>query len=215
MNSFHAVAISAKEGRLSSQADIAYYASDAFYKRIRFQGKSGTEDQRQILLHMLGRIALDTRDARRMREYLEAGVACLQFFGVANPVSFLQLPRGSAELAELTAAVEANLTGPLAKAVQRVRRRRNAAGYRARQEDAVLARLRNTLPWPDSAAFKANREEAQSTQTALVEVLEEKCKQLRARHQTRCATLYAATAPGLRSWTDIVTDIALNVLKPH
>lgn len=215
MNPFYVVGIAAKENRLPASVDAAYYASDAFYKRIRFEGKSGTEDQRQVLLHALRRIALDTKDSALMRSALAVGVVNLYFFGVSNPVPWLELPVGSPELAELTAAVEANLTGPLAKAVNRVRRRRDCWNRRSRQEDVVIDKFRNSLPWPDSAAYKANREAALAAAEPLYEILKSKRVQLRTRHQARVAALSRATMPGLSNWNDVVMDIALGALKPH
>lgn len=214
MNPFYLVAVAAHEGRLPPEAHPTYYASPEFYERIRFIGSTAEADQLNILLAMLKRVALDVREARRTRELLESGIACLQFFGVANPVSLLTLRVGSPELDMLKQAVEENLNGPLCRAVQRVRRQRLRAIERAYQEEILLDRLRQSLPWPTSADFKADADQAREAQSALAGVVSAKREALRERYRTRMAALARGTAPSVRSRTELVISLALEALPP-
>lgn len=216
MNPFHIVCNAAKEGRLPVSENAHYYASAKFRERVNFRGAEGVTDQLEILHHMLRHVALDPRHARGVQEYLAAGIVCLQFYGVSNPVPFLQLPIGSTELDRMAQAVNANLgRGPLSKAAARVARRRLNSARRSAQEDKVLGRLRNSLPWPGPTEFKANPEKARDAQRALVDILDNKRIQLRDRHQTRAAALSRGVMRGATSWTELVTKIALDALQPN
>lgn len=216
MNAFYQVAIAAKENRLPGVSGAAqdYYASAAFYERIKFVGPAGQADQLEILLFMLRHIAVDPRDNERTRLLLTGGCACVQFWGVANPVPMLHVPVGSPGHVALTHAYELNVSGPLARGVSRVRRRRSRLIERNRQLDTVHGEFYDNLPWPTTEDFKADAEHARAQQQVLGEQSRARRAQLVDRYQTRMAALSRATCPMFESWTDLVNGIAIQVLAP-
>lgn len=214
MNPFYIVGVAAKDGRLPESMDAAYYASEAFYERIRFEGRTGAGDKLAALLFMMQHVALDPREASTDRKYLDNGVVWLKFFGVANPVPMDELPIGSAELGMVKEAVDINRNGPLGKAAARVIRRRANLSRRHVQEDRVLDRLRKSLPWPSPADFSKNPDAAREAQSGLIAVLDDKCAQLRDRYQTRVATLARATMPGIASWTELLIQLTTATFRP-
>ncbi len=216
MSSFYQVGIAARENKLPgvSAAAMRYYASDAFYERIRFVGSAGQADQLGILLFMLRHVALDPREDERSRLLLQGGCACLQFWGVSNPVPMLQVPVGSSAQKELQLAYDANLRGPLGRAVARVRRRRSNLGARHLQRDALHRLFYDSLPWPTSADFKVDAERARDLQQALGKQSQAYYAQLVDGYRTRMAALSRATCPSFDNWIDLVNGIATQVLTP-
>jgi hypothetical protein len=217
MNPFYIVGEAAKEGRLPQSMDAAYYASEAFYERIRFEGRTGTGDQLAVLLFMLRHVALDPLTAINTWQHLGRGLVWLQFYGVCNPVPMLELPVGSAELGMMKEAVEVNLNcdGPLAKAAARVARRRAGLSRRHAQERQVIDRLCKSLTWPGPAEYAANRDLALEAQRTLSGILDDKRAQLRDRYRTRSAVLLRGVMPGITSWTDLMVQVTKAVFKPN
>lgn len=176
-----------------------------------FEAPANQQDQVRVAVYLLSRLALDPLEIRAVQQMLCKGVVILNYFGVSNPVPHFEVSVGSSAQAQLLAAVEANLGSDRFKAAQRVCRQRQpkVLNRRRRQEDAVVRRLRATLPWPPrtSAADEL-------LHTANAHQLEAKTRDLRDRHQQRMKRLMDATMPGTGSWFSLLDDLAQQVLAP-
>lgn len=216
MNPFNYVSIAAREGRLAgvSESTLLYYASPEFFERTKLNGPSAQADLVGITRFMLHSVALDPRDATRARDFLASGFVCLQFFGCANPIAPFHVAVGGADHLALVQAFDKNLSGSLAKAVRRVKRQRDRQWVRSLLEDKLLQNYRDSLNWPDSAAFRANAEQARATQEALGAAVWEKTRQLRECHQRRMAALTRGAAPAFDNWFALITGITFAVLTP-
>lgn len=196
----------------------AYAQSDAFKARLRFDGPDALQDQVQVALYLLGRLALDPLEIAAVQLMLRQGIVILNYYGASNPVPHFEVSVGSVAHSRLLAAVNANLASEMFKAAQRVRKQRQPAvrNRRAKQEGCVLDKLRKTLPWPAGDGWGTPLSaEVQGLRDASSARLEEKIRELRDRHQRRIARLEAATAPGMTSWMALLDDIAQHLLSPE
>lgn len=216
MNAFYQVAIAAKENRLpdvSAEAQ-AYYASDAFAERSRLIGPTSEDDAVRVLLFMLQHVAVDPRDDERTRLLLEGGIACIAFWGVCNPIPMVTVHQGSTNHRALLDAYNANLKGPFARALTRLRRRRARLWEQSVFREAMYRRYYDAQPWPTPADFKADPEQARQQQGLLGLECQAYQKGLADRYATRLSKLNRATCPRYISWHDLILGIALNVLTP-
>lgn len=213
MNEFYTISIHASEGRLLDTIDSQYYASDEFRQRSALKGPDAVSDQLAVTHYLLAKMALDPREKKKTAEYLDKGVVLLRFFGISNPVGWLEIDPLGAEMARLRLAIDVNLASTMNKAAHRVLKWRRSLG-RERQVDAVMDQFRITLPWPDAAAHKANSGKAREETDALIDVMNAKRVALRERRRTRLAALSRATAPTVANWMTLIQDIAINVLTP-
>lgn len=214
MSPFYAVCNSAKQGNLALHPRAGYLASDAFRKRIEFEGDAGRDDKVRVSLHMLKSCALDHRHSDRVLDNVKKGFIYLNFFGVSNPVTMFDIPPGEMRAA-LVAAVEENLSSRMYEVSKRVSKWRGRVTERGRHEDAVRDRFRQQQAWPTAADFKADRDAAQKQQDAMCVQINAHMDAVRSLRNTRLAKLANGAQPGVKSWTDFLVDIALSALPPY
>ena len=201
----------------ATDAQTAYIASPVYQDRTDFKGAPGLTDMLNIQLYLLSRVALDNRLAIAMREHLSRGVVNLHFFGISNPTPFFELAVDSPELQQLQDSFEANLGGPLVCAEVRVLKWRDNWKIQSKQSrriNSILDALRASLDWSDLANRHTNPARAEAASIANCAILDEKSSRLWSQRQARLAKLAQATALGVTSWTELLTDVSANVLQP-
>lgn len=173
-----------------------------------------THDAKTVAsLHLLGRIALDPREAADVLRDLGQGHVHMCFFGICNPVPSFSVAVGSSEHVALLSAAEANVASRSFHAAQRVRVWRDRVRQRGFQEDSVVASFSALLKWPDAEAFKKDREAARVDQEQCIRACHDKREQVRERRRVRLARLNQGTCPDVGSYMDLCLDVIACVLN--
>jgi hypothetical protein len=202
----------------SAWAQDAVIASErAHIGRLRFKGPDAHADLVAVSLYLLKRMALSPRSSQRTDALLARGCVLLEFFGVSNPVPMFSVDVGSPDHQRLSAAVLANVASPMYLAALRALAWREPDKVAARQRyfDTIGLRLRDELDWPSQEEFRAHAADASSRYEDVLRRLRESMARVHERRHSRLATLAAAAAPGLTSWTELLEDVAAEALAPR
>lgn len=192
----------AVEGLLPADLDAAYYQSEAFENRMKFEGPAGLADQLAAAEWFLARCALDPRYAPGAA-LEQHGEVALPYFGIVNPVPCFVVPVGTPEHTALVARIKANLGSRMFRAAKAVQRIRARTPQRSDYFNTQVARI--------SFSYPISQEERAATIAA-------RCARrdvLVTRDHDRIYRLLGLATPGLHgmSWTDIVFAIARDVWR--
>lgn len=196
----------------------AYYRSDAFKERIRFNGPRGNKDIVEAALWLLKHIALHPNQVNKALEHLDNSSLFLNFFQVSNPLPLYSHIKDPADVQRLRTAILDNAQSKMSKAANRIRvLRETHAAHRSKMVKEEEARFIETLTWPNPDDFQkegSGARERYSENWVLVHAFRDRVLERRIDRLNKISRA-SASGPGTGNWHELLQAICQEVLTPE
>lgn len=206
----------AKAGRLAHLPVIEALLSAEDFSHLPPAGSAAALPlELAVLQYMLARFPVHPEEVDRMGSSLDKGIVRLDFCELSNPVPVIFLVPGDPVIAQVKQALAANLRSPRFRAAQAIQKwkSRPKAWARMRGETAMLAKFRDSLPYPTPEDFRKNRDEALVAQRKCSDQVNDHERAVRHRRGERLQKLRGMA--GIEgSWLQLLEDLAA-YLQPH